>query len=79
VVAVRHAVRAEEVVLEEERGLVSWPLGGQRRRELAGDSSAIEGLLRTGTARTRETAAGVLRDVREVFALDLSTIPVGGD
>jgi tryptophanyl-tRNA synthetase len=47
-----------------------------RRRELAGDPSAIEGLLRTGTARTRETAAGVLRDVREVFALDLSTIPV---
>jgi tryptophanyl-tRNA synthetase len=50
-----------------------------RRRELAGDPSAIEGLLRTGTARTRETAAGVLRDVREVFALDFSTIPVGGD
>jgi tryptophanyl-tRNA synthetase len=50
-----------------------------RRRELAGDPSAIEGLLRTGTARTRETAAGVLRDVREVFALDLSTIPVRDD
>ncbi len=28
------------------------------------------GLLRAGTARTRETAAAVLRDVREVFALD---------
>jgi tryptophanyl-tRNA synthetase len=40
-----------------------------RRGELAGDLSALEGLLRTGTARTRETAAGVLRDVREVFAL----------
>jgi hypothetical protein len=26
--------------------------------------------LRTGTARTRETAASVLRDVRAVFALD---------
>jgi tryptophanyl-tRNA synthetase len=50
-----------------------------RRRELAGDPSAIEGLLRTGTARTRETAASVLRDVRRVFALDLSTIPVGGN
>jgi tryptophanyl-tRNA synthetase len=41
-----------------------------RRGELAGDLSAIEGLLRTGTARTRDIAAGVLRDVREVFALD---------
>ena len=41
-----------------------------RRGELAGDSIAIEGYLHTGTARTRETAAGVLRDVREVFALD---------
>jgi tryptophanyl-tRNA synthetase len=50
-----------------------------RRRELAGDPSAIEGLLRAGTARTRETAAGVVRDVREVFALDLSTISVGSD
>jgi tryptophanyl-tRNA synthetase len=41
-----------------------------RRRELAGDLGAIDALLRTGTARTRETAAGVLREVRHVFALD---------
>jgi len=41
-----------------------------RRRELAGDPNAIEALLRAGTARTRGTAAGVLREVREVFALD---------
>jgi hypothetical protein len=30
----------------------------------------VEVLLRTGTARMRETAASVLRDVRAVFALD---------
>jgi tryptophanyl-tRNA synthetase len=42
----------------------------KRRRELAGDPDAIESLLRTGTARTRKTAASVLRDVRAVFALD---------
>jgi tryptophanyl-tRNA synthetase len=41
-----------------------------RRQELAGDLGAIETLLRTGTVRTRETAATVLRDVRAVFALD---------
>jgi tryptophanyl-tRNA synthetase len=41
-----------------------------RRSELAEDPAAVEVLLRTGTARTRETAAGVLRDVRAVFALD---------
>jgi tryptophanyl-tRNA synthetase len=41
-----------------------------RRQEFAGDHGAIESLLRTGIARTRETAASVLRDVREVFALD---------
>jgi tryptophanyl-tRNA synthetase len=41
-----------------------------RRSELAHDPAAVEVLLRTGTARTRETAAGVLRDVRTVFALD---------
>jgi tryptophanyl-tRNA synthetase len=46
-----------------------------RRRELAGDLGAIEELLRMGTARTRETAAGVLRDVREVFALDPTRTP----
>jgi tryptophanyl-tRNA synthetase len=40
-----------------------------RRQEFARDPSAIESLLRTGTARTRETAASVLRDVRAVFAL----------
>jgi tryptophanyl-tRNA synthetase len=40
-----------------------------RRQEFAGDPAAIESLLRTGTARTRETAASVLRDVRAVFAL----------
>jgi tryptophanyl-tRNA synthetase len=41
-----------------------------RRGELAHDPAAVEQLLRTGTTRTRETAAGVLRDVRAVFALD---------
>ncbi len=41
-----------------------------RRRELADDHAAVAVLLRTGTARTRETAAGVLRNVRAVFALD---------
>jgi len=41
-----------------------------RRSELAEDLPAVEVLLRTGTARTRETAASVLRDVRAVFALD---------
>jgi tryptophanyl-tRNA synthetase len=40
-----------------------------RRQEFAGDLGAIESLLRTGTARTRETAATVLRDVRAVFSL----------
>jgi tryptophanyl-tRNA synthetase len=42
----------------------------KRRREFAEDPGAIESLLRTGTARTRKTAASVLRDVRAVFALD---------
>lgn len=41
-----------------------------RRQEFARDPGAIESLLRTGTASTRETAASVLRDVRAVFALD---------
>ena len=49
-----------------------------RRRELARDPSAIEALLRTGTARTRETAAAVLREVREVFALDPAPTPAPG-
>lgn len=42
-----------------------------KRSELAEDPSTVEVLLRAGTARTRETSAGVLRDVRAVFALDL--------
>ena len=41
-----------------------------RRSELAEDPAAVEVLLRTGTARMRERAASVLRDVRAVFALD---------
>jgi tryptophanyl-tRNA synthetase len=41
-----------------------------RRRAFSRDHDAIESLLRSGTARTRATAAGVLRDVRAVFALD---------
>ena len=41
-----------------------------RRQEFAGDPGAIESLLRSGTARTRETAASVLQEVRAVFALD---------
>lgn len=40
-----------------------------RRSELAQDPGVIEMLLRTGTARTRETAAGVLREVQAVFKL----------
>jgi tryptophanyl-tRNA synthetase len=46
-----------------------------RRRELAGDLGMIEALLKAGTARTRETAAGVLGDVRDVFALDRDWLP----
>jgi len=44
-----------------------------RRSELAHDPAAVEMLMRTGTTRTRETAAGVLRDVRAVFGLGWST------
>ena len=44
-----------------------------RRQEFARDPGAIESLLRTGTASTRETAASVLRDVRAVFALPLTS------
>jgi tryptophanyl-tRNA synthetase len=40
-----------------------------RRSELAQDPGVVEVLLRTGTTRTRETAAGVLREVRAVFKL----------
>ena len=43
-----------------------------RRRDLGEDPGAIETLLREGTARTRTIAAGVLRDVREVFGLNAS-------
>jgi tryptophanyl-tRNA synthetase len=42
-----------------------------RRRDLGDDPGPIETLLRAGTARTRTIAASVLRDVREVFGLDL--------
>ena len=42
-----------------------------RRLEFASDFGAIESLLHTGTARMRDTAASVLRDVRAVFALNL--------
>src|SRR5438477_3480922 len=40
------------------------------RSELAEDPGAVEELLRAGTARTREAAASVLRDLRPVFRLD---------
>ena len=43
-----------------------------RRRDLGEDPGVIETLLREGTARTRTIAAGVLRDVREVFGLNAS-------
>ena len=55
--------------LEEVLGSLLAPIRA-RRQEFAGDPGAIESLLRTGTVRTRETAATVLRDVRAVFALD---------
>ena len=55
--------------LEEVLELLLAPIRA-RRQEFAGDPGSIESLLRTGTARTRETAASVLRDVRGVFALD---------
>ena len=42
-----------------------------RRSEGTDDPAGVEVILRTGTARMREMAAGVLRDVRAVFALDL--------
>jgi hypothetical protein len=43
------------VVIDDHHRL---PAGEAVRRELAGDLGAIEELLRMGTARTRETAAG---------------------
>lgn len=55
--------------LEEVLQLVLGPIR-DRRRELAGDLEAVRSILRAGTARTRETAMGVLRDVRTAFALD---------
>jgi tryptophanyl-tRNA synthetase len=45
-----------------------------RRDEVARDPTAVEVLLRTGTARTRETAAGVLREVRDVFRLSRASL-----
>ena len=42
----------------------------RRRSELARDPGAVEVLLCTGTARTREIAADVLREIRAVFRLD---------
>ena len=40
-----------------------------RRLDLARDLQMIDDIVRQGTARARETAAGVLTDVRRVFAL----------
>lgn len=40
------------------------------RSELAEDPGVVEELLRAATARTREAAASVLRDLRPVFRLD---------
>jgi tryptophanyl-tRNA synthetase len=54
--------------LEEVLQSVLQPIR-DRRREFAGDPDAITSMLHTGTARTRETATGVLRDVRAVFSL----------
>ncbi len=42
----------------------------ERRARFADDVPGVVALLREGTARTRETAAAVVRDVRGVFALD---------
>jgi tryptophanyl-tRNA synthetase len=55
--------------LEEVLQLVLSPMR-DRRREFAGDPGAITSILRAGTARMRETATAVLRDVRAVFDLD---------
>jgi tryptophanyl-tRNA synthetase len=55
--------------LEEVLQSVVGPIR-ERRRELAGDLEGVRSILSTGTARMRETAMGVLRDVRAVFALD---------
>jgi len=42
----------------------------ERRLAMAGDPAMPDEVVRTGTARARETAAGVLADVRRVFALE---------
>jgi tryptophanyl-tRNA synthetase len=55
--------------LEEVLQLLLSPIR-DRRREFGGDLEAVRAILRAGTARMRETAAGVLRDVRAVFRLD---------
>ncbi|HEX5973414.1 MAG TPA: tryptophan--tRNA ligase [Gemmatimonadaceae bacterium] len=44
----------------------------ERRRRLAGDPAHAIDILRRGTIRARETTAGVLRDVRDALALDLT-------
>jgi tryptophanyl-tRNA synthetase len=42
----------------------------ERRRTLASDPAAVLAILEEGTRSARETVAGVLADVREVFGLD---------
>lgn len=42
-----------------------------RREALARDPAAVLDIVRDGTSRARETVASVLRDVREVFALEV--------
>jgi len=42
----------------------------ERRLAMAGDPAMLDEVVRAGTARARETAAGVLADVRRVFALE---------
>jgi tryptophanyl-tRNA synthetase len=45
----------------------------ERRADLAADPAALLDILRRGTERARETAASVLADVRDVFALPSMT------
>jgi tryptophanyl-tRNA synthetase len=54
--------------LEEVLQLLLSPIR-DRRRVFGGDLEAVRAILRAGTARMRDTAAGVLRDVRTVFSL----------
>ena len=42
----------------------------ERRLAMAGDDAMLDAVVRAGTARARETAVGVLTDVRRVFALE---------